>query len=261
MKWYSKYSGELLAGDCAWFFLSLICCPYYYTSPYPFAAMSEQGIWWEDLLQTTTVRFHRSNDLTEFFGIPNGDNLDAPVFIFGKRGQDFKHSTEGWARISTNSREEFEAWVWQCINVKVIFVNNHDHPVEIFWIHGRRANVKMILQPGDVDEHTTMLSHEWWVRDARTDSHPDSPGRWKLTNNNMLVTWKITSDEENQRLVIPLSKCFDLSGHCDWWRQHGECTKNPKFMEEQCAKTCALCAEVDNPSDDTTEGGRGHDEF
>jgi len=41
--------------------------------PYPFAGMSSQGIWWEDLLQTVAVRFHRSNDLTEFFGVPSGD--------------------------------------------------------------------------------------------------------------------------------------------------------------------------------------------
>jgi hypothetical protein len=33
--------------------------------PWPFAAMSAQGIWWEDLLQTTVVRYHKSNDLTK----------------------------------------------------------------------------------------------------------------------------------------------------------------------------------------------------
>jgi hypothetical protein len=224
--------------------------------------MSDQGIWWEDLLQTTSVRFHRSNPLTEFFGVPNGDDLDKPVFIFGKRGQGFENSTELWTRISTNSRQEFETWMWDQIKVQVRFVNNHDHPVEVFWIHGRRANVKMTLQPGEEEVHDTMLSHEWWIRDARTDTFPDSPGRWQLTANNMLITWKITSDEDDQRLVIPLRECFDLSGHCGWWDRQGECDKNPGFMEVQCAKTCEICTEEDDPDEDSTDEEDGdHDEF
>ena len=97
--------------------------------PWPFAAMSPQGIWWEDMLQTTVVRYHRSNDLTEFFGVPKGEDLDKPVFLFGKRGQKF-NDMESWERLSTNKREEFDAWVWQCLEVPVTFVNKHDHPVE-----------------------------------------------------------------------------------------------------------------------------------
>jgi curved DNA-binding protein CbpA len=38
--------------------------------PYPFAAMSSQGIWWEDLLQTVRIRFYRNSDLSKFFGVP-----------------------------------------------------------------------------------------------------------------------------------------------------------------------------------------------
>lgn len=98
--------------------------------PWPFAAMSSQGIWWEDLLQTTVVRFHRSNELTEFFGVPNGDVLDKPLFVFGKRGQKF-HDPATWERrLSTDKREVFDDWVWESLHVPIIFVNKHDHPVE-----------------------------------------------------------------------------------------------------------------------------------
>lgn len=229
--------------------------------PYPFAAMSDQGIWWEDLLQTTSVRFHRSNALTQFFNIPNGDELEKPIFIFGKRGQTFDSATDHWAHLETNSRTEFESWMWEQIKITVTFINRHDHPVDIFWIHGRRANSKIILQPGEESIHYTRLSHEWWVRDARTDTHRDSPGGWKLTDNNCLKTWKITSDEPEQLLVIPLRKCYDLSGHCSFWEQHRECTKNPSFMKEQCAKTCKFCNTADDPPEEETAEPGDHDEL
>jgi curved DNA-binding protein CbpA len=229
--------------------------------PYPFAAMSYQGIWWEDLLQTTTVRFHRSNALTEFFGIPNGDTMKKPIFVFGKRGQPFNISSTTWSRLETDSRQEFESWVWDRIQVEVTFINNHDHPVEIFWIHGTKAEEKMTLQPGERAYHNTRLSHEWWVRDARTDTHRDAPGRWKLTENNMLKKFKIVSDEERQDLVIPLRKCYDLSGHCSFWSHHGECQKNPNFMREQCSKTCGICTAADDPPEEDFVPENGNDEL
>lgn len=223
--------------------------------PYPFAAMSSQGIWWEDLLQATTVRYHRSNKLTEFFDIPNGDDLKDPVFIFGRRGTDFNSSASNWSRLATSDRETFDKWVWQSIETRVEFVNEHDHPVEIFWIHGTSAKSTLQLDPGASEFHTTMLSHEWWVRDARVDTRPDSPGRWKLTQNSMLISWKITDDRQDQKLVIPLRTCYDLSGHCTFWSSQGDCNKNPRFMQEQCAKTCNVC------ETDTNEETSGNDEL
>uniref|UniRef100_A0A7S4EPG6 J domain-containing protein n=1 Tax=Pseudo-nitzschia australis TaxID=44445 RepID=A0A7S4EPG6_9STRA len=97
--------------------------------PWPFAGMSPQGIWWEDLLQTTVVRFHNSNDLTEFFGVPRGSSLKQPMFIFGRRGQKF-HNREAWNRLTTDNRSVFDKWAWKQLEVEVTFVNNHDHPVE-----------------------------------------------------------------------------------------------------------------------------------
>jgi hypothetical protein len=182
--------------------------------------MSTQGIWWEDLLQTTVVRYHRSNKLTEFFDIPNGDELKAPLFVFGRRGQKFDASSTNWPRLSTSDRGVFDKWMWDQIKVDVEFVNSHDHPVEIYWINGKQATKSpLILEAGASEIHTTMLSHEWAVRDARVDARKDSPGRSKLTKNSILITWKITSDEQRQQLVIPLRKCFDLSGHCGDWER------------------------------------------
>jgi len=271
MKWYSKYlSFWGWFGRFNKFEVSQVSIILYdmfshrklFThSPYPFAAKSSQGIWWEDLLQTTSVRFHRSNKLTEFFGIPNGDTLDKPVFVFGKRGQEFNNSTAEWNHFSTSSRQEFESWMWDRIKVEVIFVNQHNHSVEIYWIHGRSADEKAVLQPGEEWSSITMLSHEWWIRDARTDTRHDSPRRSSLSVNNRIAHWTITSDEHQQRLIIPLTTCMDLSGHCSFWHRHGECHKNPRFMEEQCVKTCDLCSQTPpDPPQESHEGNR-HDEF
>ena len=98
--------------------------------PWPFAGMSSQKIWWEDILQTTVVRFHRSNELTQFFGIPKGDDLKEPLFLFGKRGQKFRDPDSWNQRLSTNDREVFDKWVWKQLRKEVTFVNKHDHDIE-----------------------------------------------------------------------------------------------------------------------------------
>ena len=228
--------------------------------PYPFAGMSTQGIWWEDLLQTTIVRFHRSNDLTKFFDIPSGDTLQQPIFVFGKRGQSFDSSSFQQTRIQTNQREEFDTWMWKMLEVDIEFINDHDHPVEVYWINGSRGGIRMTLQPNQSETHTTMLAHEWWVRDARTDTRPDSPGRWKLSDSTCLKKWKIVSDTKRQ-YRIPLRKCYDLSGHCPFWESQGSCKDNPKFMSEECPLTCKLCESDEKPDDeDENDDDNGGDD-
>jgi hypothetical protein len=217
--------------------------------PWPFAGMSAQGIWWEDLLQTTIVRFHRSNDLTKFFGIPNGDTMQQPIFVFGRRGQPFEPSSFQ-QRLQTNQRQQFDTWMWKMLEVRIEFINDHDHPVEVYWINGSRGGIKMTLQPHESQSHTTMLVHEWWVRDARTDTRPDSPGRWKLSDSTCLKKWKIVSDRKRQ-YRIPLRKCFDLSGHCPFWEAQNSCKDNPRFMNEVCPLTCKVCeSDEQGPDDD-----------
>lgn len=209
--------------------------------PYPFAAMSSQGIWWEDLLQTVQIRFHKSSELSRFFQVDAGqmqNDSNTPIFLFGKRGQSL---TDSAARIQTRSRQSLENWVWKQMEVDVQFINQHDEHVELYWIHGSRAQLKFTIPPHSVGLQTSMLSHEWYARDARVDSRSDSPGRYKLSTESSLGSWKIVNDTSPQKFVIEPQTCFDLSGHCAFWKQRGECRKNPNFMLEQCLFTCDLC--------------------
>lgn len=122
---------------------------------------------------------------------------------------------------------------------------------KVLWISDRKGTIKMTIPAGHSQTHTTMLAHEWWVRDARTDTRPGSPGRWKLLDTTILRKWKIVSDTKH-RYVIPLRKCFDLSGHCAYWRQTRQCTQNASFMAEVCPLTCNLC-ESDYREDEDEE--------
>lgn len=224
--------------------------------PYPFAAMSAQHIWWEDLLQTVQIRFHKKNQLTRFFNV-SGDEMrsqNKPVFLFGKRGTTLE--LDNFARIETSDRHEFEMWVWKQLEVKVHFINEHPYPVEIYWIHGSRAHIKETLAPHHRNTHTTMLSHEWYIRDARVDTRSDSPGRWKLSEESSLGSWKIGTvegppmeEDGSYTIFIRPQTCFDLSGHCTFWKMQNECRKNPGFMNEVCPLTCEQCKR-NNATDD-----------
>ena len=244
--------------------------------PYPFAGMSPQGIWWEDLLQTASIRFHRSNDLTRYFNIVVGSD-DEPVFLFMKKGtklndgESFVHTitddNNNHARIhTTKDRASFENWMWTMIEVKVTFHNQHFHPVEIYWISGNRANIKTTIEPNETWVHYSMLTHEFYSRDARVDTWEGSPGRYKLTTNSSLGSWKIgvnssNSDKEDGGgreeeelptstiredgsvyITIPPKKCLDLSGHCTFWANQNQCKENPTFMAEKCMLSCGHCS-------------------
>lgn len=213
--------------------------------PYPFAAMSSQGIWWEDLLQTVRIRFYRNSELSRFFGVEAQQVDEKPLFVFAKRGQLLNEETaQHLPRLHSDVRSKFETWAWQQIEVVVSFHNQHDHAVEVYWVHGNTAHKKMTMEPGEISEHTTMLSHEWYVRDVRVDAFRDSPGRHKLSNDSSLGSWKILKDESPQTIIIPKTTCMDLSGHCAFWKVRNECRKNPTFMGEKCVKTCGLCHNV-----------------
>jgi DnaJ domain/ShK domain-like len=213
--------------------------------PYPFAGMSSQRIWWEDMLQTVQVRYHKSNELTEHFGVPTGDEYkrqNVPIFLFGRRGQPL----DKMVRIQTASRHDLEMWVWTQLEVELVFVNRHDHEVEIYWLHGNTAHIKTTVPAGHSWTCTTMLSHEWYVRDTRVDSRPDAPNRNKLSSSSSLGTWKITSDESPQTITIRRRDCVDTSGHCAFWSAYNECAKNPGFMHDVCRKTCGVCSVEDD---------------
>lgn len=242
--------------------------------PYPFAAMSSQGIWWEDLLQTMRIRFYKSSELSRFFDVTR-DQADAtPVFVFAKRGTQLTAETAPLLpRIATKNRQEFETWAWEQIRVEVVFVNHHSHSAEIYWVHGSKAHKRFDLAPGEESPiQITMLSHEWYVRDSRTDTHHNAPWRYKLTTECSLGSFKITSDNDNnnnnnnssdddandgpQRLIIAANQCIDLSGHCQFWNNHDDaCRTNPGFMWEFCQKTCGQCPQ--KPASSSSQSNPG----
>ena len=222
--------------------------------PYPFAGMSPQSIWWEDLLQTVSIRYHRSNDLSRFFGIEGGDDMELPVFVFGKRfaklpeeglrwhGDTIETQTLGFRnqavggmfqRYTTKDRTEFENWMWTMIEVKVVFNNRHEHPVELYWIFETRAEFKKEIAAGESATIYSMLSHEFYIRDSRVDKWDGSPGRWKMTKGSSLGSWKIGVEGDSEEAApirpdgsvvidIPNRWCLDMSGHCTFWERQNQ---------------------------------------
>jgi curved DNA-binding protein CbpA len=211
--------------------------------PYPFAAMSSQNIWWEDLLQTVRIKFYRSSELSRFFNVSMVDVDEKPIFLFGKRGTPLTIETAPkLSRLHTRGREELEAWVWKQIQVRVQFVNRHRYPIEVYWVHQTTANLKATIEPRQSSWHTTMLTHEWYIRDVRVDTYEGARGRYKLTEDSSLGSYKITNDTSPQQIIIKANQCFDLSGHCSFWHmQEDACHTNPNFMNEHCQKTCGTC--------------------
>ena len=230
--------------------------------PYPFAGMSPQSIWWEDLLQTVSIRYHRSNDLSRFFGIEGGEDMDSPVFVFGKRGAVLPDNGLRWLgdsieaqtlgdrnqagggmfrRYSTKVRTEFEEWMWRMIEVKVVFNNRHEHPVELYWIFHTRAEFKMEIAAGGSATVYSMLSHEFYIRDARVDKWDGSPGRWKMTKGSSLGSWKIGVEDGSEEAApirpdggvfidIPNRWCLDMSGHCAFWDMQNQVSSKADGM-------------------------------
>ena len=209
--------------------------------PFPFAGMSPQSIWWEDILQTVMIRYHNQNELTQKLKLPKGQSLTQPIFLLGKKGQSID---DQWASITTNSRDKLQNWVWSGVQVELQFVNYHNYPVEIYWIDRTKAHLKFShVDPGEIKGHYTRLTHEWYVRDKRVDARKDSPGRYKMTENSALLQFKVLNATSPQIMAIPLRTCFDLSGHCAFWNNDNQCTENPRFMAEVCSLTCGLCSD------------------
>ena len=218
--------------------------------PYPFAGMSRQGIWWEDVLQTVIVRHHTPNhELVKYFNVPS--DTDTPVLIFMKKNMALSSER---AIYETRNRVDFETWVWKQLEVPVTFVNRHTHDVELYWIDGTRANLQTTMAPNSQHFETTMLSHAYVARDARVDAFEGSPGRYKLTPNALLASWTITSTTPSQ-LVIETKSCIDMSGHCGFWSVNppGECNRNPGFMHDKCPLTCGVCNEETNNNNTHTD--------
>lgn len=106
--------------------------------PYPFAGMSEQEIWWEDILQTMYVRLTpHAAPLADSFGISENDlQRNQPIFVYGREGLSLDDA-KSFPRIQTTNRDEMVQFVWHQVKVEIEFFNGHDHPVELFWMQGK----------------------------------------------------------------------------------------------------------------------------
>lgn len=115
----------------------------------------------------------------------------------------------------------------------------------VYWVRDRKASLKATIGPNEKVAITTMLSHEWWVRDARTDTRGDGYTRSRMAADTCLYNIKVTSNTRTE-YTIPKRECFDRSGHCSHWNRRGtECSRNPTFMYEHCASTCNRCTKED----------------
>ena len=151
--------------------------------PFPFAHVSEDGaIWWDDVLQTAEIRIEERNPLTEFFNIPDPDQLNRskmPVFFFARRGKAL--TLENFSRLQTNHYNQWKQWVWKQLEVAVEFINQHPYPVEAFLMNKGFSQCIFSLQPGERTKQTSMLGHQWWFRDQRVDTFDNSPNRNSMT--------------------------------------------------------------------------------
>lgn len=135
----------------------------------------------------------------------------------------------------------------------------HDFIYTVYWIHESKGYSKGKVEGnGGRLTLTTVLAHEWWVRDARTDTHRGHLTRNKLMDQTRLYHIKIVNDEVTE-YVIPKRSCFDLSGHCSFWNKSGkECDKNPDFMHHICMLTCKKCEPDVDPTDDGNGNGNNN---
>lgn len=228
---------------------SLAIVPSKLVYPYPFAGMSSQGIWWEDILLPGKVRYHSKSRLAEQFGV---QDTAKPTFAFLRRGSSLDDPAE---LLSTTNYDEFSLWAWKRLEVEVTFVNHHNHDVTIWWINGRSGKQITTIPPGMESKQTTMLTHEWFARDSRVVDmrlHPDAS----------LGSWKIVSDTET---VFPIRtrKCVDMNGECSTWASLGECRNNPGYMHTGCRRSCKICSddEEDINATGNQQGNRAKDEL
>lgn len=194
--------------------------------PYPFSGLSKNGVWWDSLVQTVQVSYQSNNDVADFFGIPDGKELREsryPVFLFIRRGQSF--DSVSFSRLDTNSEVELERWVMKQMEVKTIFGNHHSHPIEIYLMRNRVGHLQAILKPKQRREFMSMLGDEYYVRDTRVDTYPDSKGRERLEEITLIGIWKITNDTTPFKINVWNVSCADLATDCPLFKLQGKCDR------------------------------------
>jgi ShK domain-like len=219
--------------------------------PYPFAGLSKQRIWWEEFLQTVKVRYQYSNKLTRLFDIP--DHINAPIFIFVKKGDPLKN----YKTIQASQRPKFTTWMWDNLIVKnVTIVNLHKNEVDIYWVHDDQVQYKSTLPPDQVVSFDAKLSHTFWVRDSRVNSHlkKEEISKMKaadrLSENSTIQVIQILEDQKDQTFEIEIKRCMDLPTKCRDWLENDYCNEPSSlaisYSKTFCKKTCGKCSALDD---------------
>eukprot|EP00658_Telonema_sp_P-2_P037953 TRINITY_DN27287_c0_g1_i1.p1 TRINITY_DN27287_c0_g1~~TRINITY_DN27287_c0_g1_i1.p1 ORF type:complete len:442 (+),score=87.90 TRINITY_DN27287_c0_g1_i1:102-1427(+) len=205
--------------------------------PYPFAGLSANQIWWEDMMLTAKLQMNSRGDCSvcRQLRVDAQAALQDPVFVMVKKGDKLGKAVS----ISTRRHEDFQAWVWENLRVQVRFVNHHHHPVNLWWIHGSRGKLKGEVAVNGFFRHNVHLSHEFWAIDSRVTDIRDSN---KLSASTVVGVWKATSPGVYQ-VRIQARDCLDLDHMCSFWARHppDECDRNPQFMQHRCPWSCRVC--------------------
>lgn len=218
--------------------------------PYPFAAYSEEGVWWENILQTVKVRYDALHPtaLTRYFEIAVFDDASTkqrnnPTFIFVRNGQ----SLETYQSLNTRRRDQFTYWVWDLLQTNVSFTNHHSHAIDIWWVHNQHQQYRSTLQPFQSTSYQCKLSHTFWFRDSRVNKHIPKDIRHhypKLSENSTLHAFSIVKDDPGQEVIVEVAGCFDLATNCKYQSETNQCTSSKS--QKYCSKTCGYCSILDD---------------
>ncbi|KAG8465654.1 hypothetical protein KFE25_002961 [Diacronema lutheri] len=201
--------------------------------PAPFAGWSDatmgSGLWWEDVLQTYTGDMKADTKLGTLFGASAGGAC--PTIVFVRKGEALE-SFEALRGASARHWKAFSDWVWDRLRTVVTIRNLHHSAVQLWWATGRTAHKLSLLESGQVVEQHSFISHRFFAWDARTEGTT-------LADDTLLAT-KTLSGWEHEELVVR-TRCVDGHGACGFWRQRGECVRNPAFMDAKCQRACGKC--------------------
>jgi len=117
----------------------------------------------------------------------------------------------------------------------VNFVNELGEDVRVHWIHGNYVNPLLNLGPKERTSHSVFLTH---TLQAELPSRKGTT----ISENSSLAVFRVLSD--GATFVISPT-CIDFDSTCEFWREKGECSRNPSFMRTECARSCGACAEVE----------------
>lgn len=181
------------------------------------------------MLQTYTGDVKADPKLGELFGARAGGSC--PTIIFVRKGARLEEHDA--LRGSDAKRwKVFSDWVWDRLRTVVTIRNLHHSAVQLWWATGRTAHKLSLMEPGQVYSQHSFISHKLFAWDARTQGTT-------LADETLLAT-RTLSGWDHEEFVVR-TRCVDLNGACGFWKQRGECARNPGFMHTTCPRTCGKC--------------------